>query len=241
VKTSRPLIGIPLTPRDEANEAPGAVQSLWRKYAKTIHASGGLPLCLPILAHAGAEEFLHPLDGLLLPGGGDVDPALFGEERHPDLGTVVRDLDDFEIALTLLALERGMPVLGICRGAQVLNVALGGTLIQHIPGQVAGALKHSGNPPAEPVHAIEVPAASLLARILGTGRHMVNSTHHQAVKDLAPGLRISATCPDDGVIEAVEDPDARFLLGVQFHPEEMPDRFAALFEAFVEACREPCH
>ncbi len=233
---SRPLIGIPLTPRSEPGEDPLSVQCGWRKYAAVIQAAGGLPVFLPVLTAASAEEFLAPLDGLLLPGGGDVDPELFGEATHPDIGRVVRELDDFEIALTRLAVEADLPVLGICRGEQVLNVALGGTLVQHIPAQVPGAIRHGGNPIAEPSHAIAVPAATLLARILGAGSHKVNSTHHQSVKALAPGLCVSAVCPEDGIIEAIEDPDARFCLGLQFHPEEMPERFAPLFSAFVAAC-----
>lgn len=236
MNSSRPLIGIPLTPRSEPDEDPLSVQCGWRKYAAAVHAAGGLPVFLPVLPTANVADYLAPLDGLLLPGGGDVDAELFGEAPHPDIGRVVRELDDFEIALARLAVEADKPVFGICRGEQVLNVALGGTLVQHIPAQVPGAIRHGGNPIAEPSHAIDVPAASLLARILGAGSHAVNSTHHQSVRDVAPGLLVSAVCPEDGIIEAIEDPDARFCLGVQFHPEEMPDRFAPLFAAFVAAC-----
>lgn len=233
MRNGTPIIGIPLTPSREPDEPPGAAQVGRRKYAVAVLSAGGLPVFLPVLPGADAGPYLTAIDGLLLPGGGDVDPALFGEAPHPEIGRVIRELDDFEIALARGAVEAGIPVLGICRGEQVLNVALGGTLIQHIPAEVPGAVPHTGGPMAEPSHAIDVPAGTLLARILGAGRHEVNSTHHQSVRRVAPGLRCSAACPDDGIIEAIESPDARFVLGVQFHPEEMPARYAPLFRAFV--------
>lgn len=234
---SRPLIGIPMIPQTNTNEPPGMIQRGWRKYAAMLYAEGALPVHLPLLEHGDPEAFLEPLDGLLLPGGGDVDPALFGEAPHPDLGEVIRSLDDFEIALARLAMAADLPTLGICRGSQVWNVALGGTLIQHIPAQIPNAIRHGDNPAAETAHAIEVAPGSRLESILGPGPHMVNSTHHQAVKDVAPGLRVCAVCPDDGAIEAIECPGAAFGMGVQFHPEELSDRFRPLFAAFVDACR----
>jgi putative glutamine amidotransferase len=182
------------------------------------------------------DTYLSRLSGVLLPGGGDIDPALFGEAPHPNLGVVQPERDSFELALCRAALQRGMPVLGICRGAQVLNVALGGTLIQDIPAETASPLNHRSNDETELRHEIDVEPGTLLARIIGEGRHPVNSQHHQSVRVPAPGLIVSAGSPKDGIIEAVEYRDARFVLGLQFHPECLPDLYLGIFREFVRAC-----
>ncbi len=191
-------------------------------------------------------EVASAIDGLILTGGEDVAPARYGGQPHPSVVHVNPERDELEIRLIAEALERGLPILAICRGIQVLNVARGGTLVQHIPDEVTGALEHSlPVPPHEAyslAHEVWLDKDTLLARLMrerlsDTDACEVNSRHHQAVKTAAPGLVVSATAPD-GVIEAIEDPAARFCLGVQWHPENFwrTGEFRPLFEGFLEAC-----
>jgi putative glutamine amidotransferase len=190
-------------------------------------------------------DALAGVGGLLLTGGGDVDPARYGETPHQTLDDVDPVRDEFEIALIAAARARDLPIFAICRGVQMLNVAAGGTLVQDIPSEVAGAINHSlvvpPHPPYELAHEVWVEKDSLLAtllgeRLVGSDTCEVNSRHHQAVKTVAPGYRVSATAPD-GVIEAIEDPSARFCLGVQWHPENFfrTGEFRSLYEGFLEA------
>ena len=183
------------------------------------------------------------LDGLLLPGGVDVDPALYGEARHPELGKVNDALDEAELVLTRWALEDDLPLLGICRGIQVLNVAAGGSLYQDVPAQIPGALQHrfssSKYPRDHRGHAVRIRPDSRLAQVFGAVDLAVNSRHHQAVKDVAPGFVVTAQAPD-GVIEGLEKPEARFAVGVQWHPESLAasdPQMLALFQALVQAAR----
>jgi putative glutamine amidotransferase len=189
-------------------------------------------------------EALADVDGLLLTGGGDVEPARYGESAHERVEEIDPARDTFEIALIAAARKQDLPIFAICRGVQVLNVAGGGTLVQDIPSQVPGALKHSlvvpPHPPYELAHEVWVEKDSLLAsllgdRLVGSDTCDVNSRHHQAVKIVAAGYRVSATAPD-GVIEAIEDPASRFCLGVQWHPENFwrTGEFRALYEGFLE-------
>ena len=206
-----------------------------------IHAGGEPRLIDPSVSLSDA---LEGVGGLLLTGGEDVAPARYGETPHPTVH-VNQERDAFEIALIEESMRRDLPVLGICRGVQILNVACGGTLVQDIPSQLSGALDHNLVPPAHQsfdlAHEIWLDRDTLLARLLreaiGTGDTCaVNSRHHQAVKDLAPGFRMSATAPD-GVIEAIEDPRLSFCVGVQWHPENFwrTGEFRPLFERFLEA------
>ena len=178
------------------------------------------------------------LDGIVLPGGVDVDPARYGERPRPQLGQVDRELDELELSLVRMALERELPLFGICRGQQVVNVALGGTLYQDLAADGATSFPHRCRPEdgrAFLTHAIEIRPRSRLRRIIGTGRVEVNSFHHQAVRDVAPGLQVTATSPGDGVIEGLETPDG-LVLTVQCHPEELTAGHAwarALFRDFV--------
>ena len=214
------------------------------------------PDYLDALARAGAEPrvlepsrdglpaVLDTCDGVLLTGGADVDPALYADPaRHPT--TVIdRARDDYELALTRAALDRGLPILAICRGVQVLNVAAGGTLVQDLPSEQPAALPHrAGGAPDSVAHEVDVSPGTRLERLLGgqldaNHRVGVNSRHHQSVRTVAPGFRVSATAPD-GVIEAIEQPDAPFCLGVQWHPENFwrTGTFATLFDGFVDAAR----
>jgi putative glutamine amidotransferase len=210
-----------------------------------LHVGGDVRILEPSMS---VVEALDDLGSLLLAGGEDVAPERYGEKPRPSVVNINAERDTFELALVVEARRRGLPILGICRGIQVLNVACGGTLVQDIPSQVAGALEHNLTvPPHQPfalAHEIWLDRDTLLARLmgepLGAGDTCeVNSRHHQAVKELAPGFLASATAPD-GVIEAIEDPSARFCLGVQWHPENFwrTGEFRPLFEAFLEAGRQ---
>ncbi|MDK2856255.1 MAG: putative glutamine amidotransferase [Bacillota bacterium] len=213
--------------------------------AEAILLAGGLPWPMPVVSMEVLPEILARAHGVLLPGGEDVDPAAYGEAPEPQLGPVNAERDACELALARLAWERHLPIFGICRGAQVLNVARGGSLIQDIPSAVAGALGHrQGEPYDRPVHSARVDAASRLARILGQSELEVNSMHHQSVKVPGRGLKVVAWAPD-GVVEGIEsqDPD-RFALGVQWHPEYMVDPVSGseamrrLFAAFIAAAAD---
>lgn len=191
------------------------------------------------------RDALAGVDGLLLTGGSDVDPARYGEAVHPAVVDIEPERDAFEVALVQEARTRRLPILAICRGIQLLNVACGGTLVQDIRSQSAGASDHLLALPAhkafDMAHEIWIDKDTLLARLMndrlnGADTCDVNSRHHQAIKTLAPGFRVSATAPD-GVIEAIEDPSGPFCLGVQWHPENFwrTGEFRSLFEGFVEA------
>lgn len=216
--------------------------SLSGHYARSILEAGGLPFALPqqeILA--SAEEYVASLDGLVFSGGKDSDPFFYGQEPLPEMKTFDVGRDEWEFALFSAAMKRGIPLLGICRGHQLINVAMGGTLYQDLRAQAPGAAAH--NPEGFPVdrlfHSINIAEDSLLYRIFGKSTMRVNSFHHQAVGLLAPGLKVSALAPD-GVIEGFESIDAgKLILGVQFHPESLTLRFpefSRLFETFVDAC-----
>jgi putative glutamine amidotransferase len=223
-----------------------------------ITACGKLEDYRQAVIHVGGEvrilersmtpvDALNGIGGLLLPGGGDVEPARYGEEPHPSLVDVEPLRDEFEIALIREARSRNLPIFAICRGLQVLNVAFGGTLVQDIPSQVPGALEHRlAVPPHEAfalAHEVWIDKDTKLARLMserldGADTCDVNSRHHQAVKQVAPNFHVSATAPD-GVIEAIEDPSAPFCLAVQWHPENFwrTGEFRPLFETFVEAAQ----
>jgi putative glutamine amidotransferase len=236
--TRRPVIGITLDSEEPGGYAKLPWYALRKNYSEAVVRAGGVPVHL---AHEPelAADYLDLVDGLVVTGGAfDVDPALFGAaDRHPTVVLKTRRTE-FELAIVRGALERDLPILGICGGQQLLNVALGGTLIQHIPDEVVDALAHEQpNPRTEPGHDVKVLAGSRLAAIVGAGHVPVNSAHHQAVKAVAPGCAVDAVAPD-GVIEGIEDPRRRFCIGVQWHPEyDISPADAALFRAFVQACR----
>jgi putative glutamine amidotransferase len=208
----------------------------------SVIQEGGLPVVLPYLVEeATVAELLTRIDGLLISGGVDVDPLLYGEEPLPQLGSVMPERDSTEIAIIRQALAMDMPVFAICRGAQIVNVAAGGSLYQDVNSQHKGALLHSQRSPRDHVsHYVTVETDSMLYSIAGSDRFLVNSFHHQAVKRLASGFRLTATA-SDGIIEAYESDRHRFVLGVQWHPENLTRKDAIaqrLFNSFVVACRK---
>ncbi len=211
-----------------------------RTYMDSVQEAGGLPVLLPLTGDEGeAAALLDRVDGLLLAGGVDLDPQLYGEQPLWQIGEIDPERDRTELTLAREALRRDMPVLGICRGMQVLAVAEGGTLWQDLPAQRPVSIKHRQEAPRwHPTHTIAVQSGTRLAELLGpTSR--VNSDHHQAVRTLPEGWVASAVAPD-GIIEAMEHPGRRFALAVQWHPESFVGRsaaFAPLFEALVRAAR----
>jgi gamma-glutamyl-gamma-aminobutyrate hydrolase PuuD len=200
-------------------------------YVRAIVRAGGVPLLVP--PGAAAEETLDAVDGLVFSGGSDLDPELYGEAAHTATVGVVRERDDFELELMRAALARDVPLLAICRGSQVLNVALGGGIEQHVPDRIA-ADTHKETPGVFAEHDVEVLDGTKLAAIVG-GHSDVKSHHHQGYGELGTGLREAARARD-GTVEALEDPNRRFTLGVLWHPEEGED--LALFEALVAEAAE---
>jgi len=229
---SRPVVGITtyLTParfgawEEEAALIPAA-------YVNAIEAAGGRPLLVPP-STKGTEETLDRLDGLLFSGGSDLDPELYGQEAHPETNGIVPERDRAEIALLRAALERDMPVLAVCRGSQVLNVALGGDLVQHLP-EIVGDEKHKHTPGEFADHDVDLVTGTRVQEILGD-HAPVKSHHHQGYGKIGDGLREAARA-EDGTIEALEDPSRRFAMGVLWHPEAGED--FALFEALVAEAR----
>jgi putative glutamine amidotransferase len=219
-----------------------APSSKTHDYEESIRRAGGEPTILDRAAHP-PSEVVTAFDGILLAGGGDVLPSIYGERAHATFAAAEQGRDEYEIELVRLALERDLPVFAICRGIQVLNVALGGTLIQDIASEVTRAETHDLREPRVAIaHDVWVTSGSLLERLMRERIERgdsvpVNSRHHQAIKDLARGLAVSGTAPD-GVIEAVEDPARRFCVGVQWHPENFyrTGEFSPLFEGFINAC-----
>ena len=233
----RPLIGVTLDAEPPGGYSAYPWYALRRNYAEAIGAAGGLPVALP---HdpALAAAFLDRLDALVVTGGAfDVDPALYGAGSRHATVSLKQDRTAAELALTRGALDRNLPVLGICGGEQLLAVALGGTLVQHIPDTIPTALEHEQpNPRHEPGHQVTIVPGTQLAAIVNTRTMNVNSAHHQAVASPGPHAVINATAPD-GVIEGLEDPSARFCLGVQWHPEFLIDPAdRRIFDALIAAC-----
>jgi putative glutamine amidotransferase len=209
-------------------------------HAKCIHRAGGAPVFLPsICSREYCETILSSVAGLFIMGGDDMDPALFNEEPHPKLGLVDIQKGEFEFMLTRMALDRDMPVLGICGGHQMLNVVGGGTIYQDIYAQAESNVKHEQElTKSVPSHSVTISEDSRLHSILGTAELRVNSTHHQAIRNPAPGFIVTATAKD-GIIEAIEAPEKRFALGVQWHPESLADEFPIhqkVFDEFVSEC-----
>ena len=237
--TAKPLIGITAD-----SEAPGGYSkfpwyALRQNYCDAVRDAGGVPLMLPHELGL-VDQYADLIDGLVVSGGNfDVDPKLFGATtRHPKV-TVKEGRTDFEMAMTRRLLAADKPILGICGGQQLLAVALGGTLVQHIPDEHPSDIKHEQpNPRDQAGHDVEIKIGTKLHQIMGVTRAPVNSAHHQAVKDVPAGLVVDAVA-DDGLIEGIEDPTRKFCIGVQWHPEfHISPADAKLFTAFIAACRK---
>jgi putative glutamine amidotransferase len=234
----RPVIGITADAEEKQGPSRLATYFLRQNYADAITKAGGVPLMLPHEPDL-AEAYLERLDGLVITGGNfDIDPVMFGaQSRHPTVKTKDRRTR-FEAAVTKGALERDLPILGICGGQQLLNVLLGGTLYQHIPDEVKDALAHEQPGPRDQAgHNVTVKPGTLLHRITGQTILAVNSAHHQAAKTVGPGVVVNATA-DDGVIEGIEDTARKFCLGVQWHPEySVSGGDEKIFSALVAAAK----
>ena len=230
---SGPRIGL----NCDVAEAESAQETLtlgWR-YVEGVLRAGGLPVVLPPVGDGQlVERSLEGLDGLVLVGGRDYDPALYGQPKHPATKLLAKRRMSFDVALARAALARGLPVLGICGGAQLLNIALGGSLVQDIASGVPNARVHTREGSEERFHSVDVVVGSRLAGIVGAGDLEVNTSHHQAVAEPGRGLRVVARAPD-GVTEAVEGTGEAFVLGVQWHPERLLGReqHVALFRALI--------
>jgi putative glutamine amidotransferase len=240
----RPLVGISTSElRAPAQTHPVpegeprlSEMALGLAYVRALERAGALPVVLPPTVPTLAPPLLDHLAGLCLPGGPDIHPSFYGASAHPELGPTEPELDAFELALARGALERRMPVIGICRGAQLLNVALGGTLHQHVPDVVGDAIAHRQDADSRrPTHEVRLAGGTRVARAMGGTEHRINSLHHQAVDRLGDGLEAVGWAPD-GLVEAVERPDDGFVVGVQWHAEAIVDRpeELRLLCAFVE-------
>ncbi len=236
---NQPLIGV-TTYRSNSSSSSIATICAPESYLKAVRAAGGTPLLIPVnLSNAELDELLPRLDGVLFPGGGDIDPALFAGRPHAEVYGIDPDRDRIELHLTRRAAEGQKPFFGICRGIQVINVAMGGSLYTHIADQHPDALRHDWYPdvPREYLaHPVQVAADSQLAEVLGQTAVETNSLHHQGVDRVAPGLKAVAWAPD-GLVEAVELPGHPFGLGVQWHPENLQAyaEMRALFQKFILA------
>lgn len=209
-------------------------------YMKGIEHAGGIPVMLPLTANRDMlETIFSRIDGLVLTGGHDVNPAVYGEKTEDFCGRLCPERDEMELALIQRALEKDMPVLGICRGLQIMNAALGGSLYQDLGAQNGTEIDHDMKKPYDrAAHSINLEMKAPLFGLLGQESVGVNSRHHQAIKELAPTLK-SMAAAEDGIIEAVYVPDKRFFWGVQWHPEHWDDDETSvkILQAFVNACK----
>lgn len=234
-----PLIGI-TSDYDEINGQPSFF--IKKGYVTAVEDSGGIPVLLCPTNETTVFRFINLIDGLLISGGGfDIDPKYYGEESHPGLGKTIPDRSDFEIQLLKGAVEKKVPVLGICGGHQLINVYFGGTLYQDIPSQCKGAINHKQPTPSDnSYHSIKIYPSTKLSKITGTDSTAVNSTHHQSIKEIGNGLKVSAVA-EDGMIEAIEFDGDDFIVGVQWHPERLYAKEYSsrkIFEEFIKRAKK---
>jgi putative glutamine amidotransferase len=231
----KPLIGIGSDVQRAEDTREGAFAFL--TYVEALRQAGAIPVVVPPQPE-NAEALASALDGILLAGGPDCDPAVYGEDRHPACQTMDVRRQNNDLALARAARHSAIPALGICLGMQVMNVAAGGTLIQDIASHLETSIQHASEPAERARHDIRIEEGTHLASLVREREILVNSSHHQAVGRLASGLRVTAIAPD-GIIEGLEDPSHPFYLGVQWHPEDMTGESSAssIFGAFVEAAR----
>jgi putative glutamine amidotransferase len=243
--TARPIIGVPT---QTLEEIPGELPRCWvmsQQYVRVLVASGAVPWIIPLLSGETAtlRAIYERLDGVFLPGGVDLHPSTYRETPGPWCGRTDPDRDEVELTLARWAMADKKPLLAVCRGVQVVNVAAGGTVHQDLAADLPGSIKHDYFPGQGPytrdmlVHDVRIASDTRLGRLLGTPSLRVNSMHHQGIKRVADGLRPNAFAPD-GLVEGLESPNGHFLLAVQWHPEALADRdpvMRRLFAAFVEA------
>lgn len=239
----RPLIGLTTFQRDIGKQRQVIVSGLGQTYIRAVEMAGGIPVLIPCgLSDEDNQAIFDRLDGVLLPGGGDIDPVLYGGIEHETVYGISPERDKTELWMANEAVNKSKPVFAICRGHQVFNVALGGTLWEDIPTLMPNGKKHAfhvGYPRNYLAHTVDVFADTHLSRYLGVGDIGTNSLHHQGVKKLAPDMIATAVSPD-GVVEGIEVPGHPFAIGVQWHPELLVDddpKMLALFEGLVDAAR----
>ena len=247
----RPIIGIPTQTLQSLGGIPAEFPPSWvmsQRYITTLIAAGAIPYMIPLVAsdEETTRGIFDALDGVFLPGGADIDPATYGQERHAACDRSDPARDAMELVLARWSIEEGKAVLGVCRGLQLINLALGGTLYQDLAALRNGSIKHDyfpfGGAYARDhlAHPVKISGGSRLAEIFGEGEIQVNSMHHQGIEELASGLIATAVAPD-GLVEAAELPGERFVVGVQWHPEALTDgdhRSRRLFRSFIDAASE---
>ena len=232
---TKPLIGIGSDVSVTSGKRDRAFA--YTTYIESLRRAGAVPVVIPPQPE-NARELVESLDGILLAGGDDCDPAVYGEEKHPTVEPMDVRRQESDLTLAKVARQRGIPTLGICLGVQVMNVAAGGTLIQDIESQLETEIEHVSEPEDRARHDVLIENDTRLASILGINEINVNSSHHQAINKIGEGLNVTAHAPD-GIVEGLEDPRHPFYVGVQWHPEDMPREESAskIFRAFVEAAR----
>jgi putative glutamine amidotransferase len=249
-RTRRPVVGIPTQTLQSLGGVSAEIPPSWvmsQRYILTLTAAGAIPWLIPLVDEATLRGIYEGLDAVFLPGGADIDPATYGADPHPLCDRTDRDRDRVEVSLARWALEEEKPVLGVCRGMQLINVAAGGSLYQDIAEELPNALKHDYFPFSGQsftrdylAHEVRVADGTRLAHLMGAGPLRVNSMHHQGVKSLGHGLLPTAVAPD-GLIEAIEGDRDGYLVAVQWHPEALTDndpRTRAMFSDFVAAAVE---
>jgi putative glutamine amidotransferase len=245
-KRARPIIGIPTQTLQSLGGVSAEIPPSWvmsQRYIATLTNAGAVPWLIPLIDDETLRDIYESLDGVFLPGGADVDPVSYGRDPHALCDRTDRERDRVELALARWAIDDGKPVLGVCRGMQIINLAAGGTLYQDLAEQMAGSIKHDYFPFGGSnlrrdylAHEVEVAPHSRLAHVFGDGALQVNSMHHQGVRDIGAGLVVTATAPD-GLVEGLEGADGRYVVGVQWHPEALTDsqdEAKRLFAEFVE-------
>ena len=231
----KPLIGIGTDILVTPGERDRAF--VYTTYTESLRRAGAIPVLIPPQPE-NAADLVNELDGVILAGGFDCHPAIYGDDAHPTTEPMDERRQENDLALARIAREHNIPTLGICLGVQVMNVAAGGTLVQDISSQLETEIVHESDPSQRVRHDVTIEPGTRLAGIVAARQLNVNSSHHQAIRDVGDGLRVTAQAPD-GIIEGVEDPRHPFYVGVQWHPEDMAGEHAAsaIFRAFVEAAR----
>ncbi|MEO8622833.1 MAG: gamma-glutamyl-gamma-aminobutyrate hydrolase family protein, partial [bacterium] len=242
-----PVVGIPTQTLQSLGGVSSEIPPSWvmsQRYILTLTTAGAIPWMIPLVDESTLRGIYDELDAVFLPGGADIDPLTYGADPHPLCDRTDRERDRVEVSLAKWSVQEGKPVLGVCRGMQLINVAAGGTLYQDIAEELPGAIKHDYFPFAGAhhtrdflAHEVSVAEGTRLSQFVGVGSVQVNSMHHQGVKDLGHGLRATAESPD-GLIEAIEGDDDNYLVAVQWHPEALTDNDASardLFADFIDA------